>query len=134
MRPQDEISVPGTLVIVVDDDPAVRNSLKFSLEIEGFVVRAFASAAEFLDANDLAACCCLVVDEKMPGMGGLELIGRLREQHNGVPAILITSNPNAELTARAARAKTPIVEKPLLGNALVDKIRAVCWPANGRGR
>jgi two-component system, LuxR family, response regulator FixJ len=132
MNERHEISAPRWLVIVVDDDPAVRNSLKFSLEIEGFTVRDFASAAELLNARDLPVCDCLVVDERMPGMTGLDLITKLRERHSCVPAILITSNPNAALTARAARANAPIVEKPLLGNALVDKIRAVCASANGR--
>ena len=132
MKEWHEISAPRWLVIVVDDDPAVRNSLKFSLEIEGFTVRDFASAAELLNARDLPGCSCLVIDERLPGMSGLELIARLRERHNSVPAILITSNPNAALTARAARANTPIIEKPLLGNALVDKIRAVCASADSR--
>jgi FixJ family two-component response regulator len=132
MKGQHQISVSGPLVIVVDDDPAVRNSLKFALEIEGFSVRDFASAAEFLEAGEMPGCGCLVIDEKLPGMTGLDLIAKLRERHNSVPAILITSNPSALLTARAARANTPIVEKPLLGNALMDKIRAVCAPANGR--
>jgi FixJ family two-component response regulator len=129
MQEQREISIPGSLVIVVDDDPAVRNSLKFSLEIEGFTVRDFASAAELLNAGELPGCSCLVIDQKMPGMCGLDLIARLRERRSLVPAILITSNPTPALTERAARANTPIVEKPFLGNALVDKIRAVCGPA-----
>ncbi len=114
------------LVVVVDDDPAVRNSLKFSLEIEGFIVRTYANSAELLDARDLQICSCLVIDQRMPGMSGLDLIDRLRERHISVPAILITSHPTAFLSQRAARADIPIVEKPLLGNALVHEIRGAC--------
>ena len=53
MRPERNVPVRhGVVVIVVDDDPAVRNSLKFSLEIEGFVVRLYASGAELLDDHN----------------------------------------------------------------------------------
>src|SRR4051812_27740365 len=112
-----------SLVVVVDDDPAVRSSLKFSLEAEGFKVRDFASAADLLNAGDLQACC-FVIDQKMSGMTGLELISCLRKRDIFAPAILITPHANAALAALAAAAETPIVEKPLLGNALMDRIRA----------
>jgi len=126
MKNDGELSVPGSVVVIVDDDPAVRNSLKFSLEVEGFLVRAYGSGAELLNARDLPICGCFVVDQKMPGMTGLDLIAKLRAQHISVPAILMTSHPNAALTASAARADIPIVEKPLLGNALMDRILAAC--------
>lgn len=119
-----EKSLP--IVAVVDDDPAVCGSLKFSLELEGFAVHAYFSGAELLNAGDLADCSCLVVDQRMPEMSGMELITRLRERQVRTPAILIVSNPDAALSARAAKAHVPIVEKPLLGNALLDCIRAAC--------
>ena len=56
----------------------------------------------------------------------LDLIARLREREIATPAILIVSHLNAALGARAASANVPIVEKPLLSNALVEKIREVC--------
>lgn len=108
------------VVVIVDDDPAVCGSLKFSLELEGFVVRAYGNAAEFLDAED-ASCDCLVIDQRMPGMNGMELIARLRELEVRTPAILLISQPNPAVSARAAKADIPIVEKPLLSNALVEK-------------
>jgi FixJ family two-component response regulator len=114
------------LVAVVDDDPAVCGSLKFSLELEGFMVRAYASGAELLNASDFAEYSCLVVDQRMPEMSGMELITRLRERQVLTPAVLIVSHPNAALSARAANAQVPIVEKPLLGNALLDCIREAC--------
>ncbi len=113
------------VVIVVDDDLAVRNSLKFSLEIEGLTVHSFATGTELLNAIDLSLCDCLVIDQKMPAMSGLELITKLRERHITVPAILITSHPSPWLREQAQKADIPIVEKPLLGNALLDKIRDV---------
>ena len=68
------------LIVVVDDDAAVRNSLKFSLEIEGFAVRAFSVAADLLNAPDVLDCACLVIDQSMPGMTGLDLVAKLRDR------------------------------------------------------
>jgi two-component system response regulator FixJ len=130
MEKHDELPGRGAVVFIVEDDPAVRGSLKFSLQIEGFKVCDFASAAGLLNASDLPACSCLVIDQKIPGMTGLDLIAELRERQIFAPAILITTHPNAALIAGAARANTPIVEKPLLGNALMDRIRAACTQSN----
>ena len=117
-------------VVIVDDDLAVRKSLEFSLEIEGLTVRSYASGAELLEDGDLSRCDCLVIDQKLTGMNGLDLIGQLRERRNSVPAILITSHPSLSLRERARRAGVPIVEKPLLGNALLEMIRAVVRKGN----
>jgi FixJ family two-component response regulator len=122
-KPEDP-SLGRFVVIIVEDDPAVRNSLKFSLEIEGFDVRTYASGPDLLDAPDAYGASCLVVDQKMPEMMGLDLIAALRDRRISAPAILITSHPNALLRKRAAAANVSIVEKPLLGDALVDRIRA----------
>jgi two-component system response regulator FixJ len=123
MKKPDEPSLARSVVIIVEDDPAVRNSLKFSLEIEGFQVRAYASGSDLLDSNDGYGDCCLVIDQRLPGPPGLDLIATLRDRHVSAPAILITSHPNALVRKRAADADVPIIEKPLLGNALVDRIR-----------
>ena len=100
------------VVAVVDGDPAVCGSLKFSLELEGFMVHAYAGGAELLNAGDLDAYSCLVVDQRMPEMSGMQLITRLRDRQVLTPAILIVSHPNAALSARAAKAHVPIREAP----------------------
>jgi two-component system, LuxR family, response regulator FixJ len=128
MKSQGELTVPGLVVMVIDDDLAVRNSLEFSLQIEGLTVRSYATGAELLSSGDLDLCDCFVIDQKMPGMNGLDLIATLRDRHISAPAILITSHPNGLLRERAAKGDIPIVEKPLLGNALLDKIRDVIRP------
>ena len=110
------------VVLVVEDDLAVLNSLTFSLEIEGFKVHGYAMGEELLDADNLADCDCFVIDQKLPGMSGLELIAKLRDRHIDPPAILITSHPGSWLRKRAEKADIPIVEKPLLGNTLLDRI------------
>ncbi len=111
------------LIAVIDDDAAVCSSLKFALELEGFRVRIFAGGVELLRDAEMVACECFVVDQKMPGMTGLELIAALRERNIAAPAILIISQPSPAVTLRAATAQVPIVEKPLLGSALLDGIR-----------
>lgn len=126
MTPQDVSKTQQPVVAVVDDDPAVCNSLKFSLELEGFSVRTYGGGIELLRAADLAACDCFVVDQKMPGLSGLEVIAKLRDRHVAAPAILIISQPSVALSTRAAKAKVPIVEKPFLGNLLVERIREAC--------
>ena len=118
-------------IVVIDDDLAVRNSLKFSLEIEGLTVRIYANGAELLNTGDLAHCNCLVVDQNIPGLSGLDLIAVLRTEHFAGPAILITSHPSLLVRERAKKAGIPIVEKPLLGNVLLDKIRDVTLNASG---
>ena len=124
--PQRELAAPLPVIAVVDDDPAVCNSLKFSLELEGFAVRSYRSGAEFLGAGNFDDCSCFIIDQRMPGMSGMELIAELRRRKVSTPAILIISQPNKVLSARAADARVPIIEKPLLSNALVEKIREVC--------
>jgi FixJ family two-component response regulator len=66
----------------------------------------------------------------MPGMSGIDLIMRLRDLGVPTPAILLISEPNPAIVARAAKAAVPIVEKPLFGNALLEQIRE----AYGLGR
>jgi two-component system response regulator FixJ len=112
------------LVIVVDDDAAVRNSLKFSLEIDGFAVRAYGSAEELVRAGDLGNCRCLIVDQDMPRITGLELVGVLRKQGAEIPTILISGNVTPRLRMWASGAGVPLVEKPFVGNGLIDLIRS----------
>lgn len=122
MPEQGDLSVQGTVVAVVDDDPAIRHSLKFALEVEGFAVRVYPGAAELLNDLETAGAECLVIDQNMPGMKGLELISSLRGRKEFTPAILMTSHPTAWLRENADKAGVAIIEKPLLGNSLIDRI------------
>src|SRR5262245_47166755 len=129
MKTQGKASNSEVVVIVVSDDVAVRNSLKFWLEMEGLTVRGYVSGADLLDAGDLARCDCYVVDQKMSA-SALDLIAQLRNRHFTAPAILIASHPSLLLREQAQKAHVPIVEKPLLGNGLLDKIHGM---VSGRG-
>src|SRR5258705_11904509 len=83
MEKHHELAVHVAVVGIVDDDPAVRNSLKFSLEIDGFVVRTYGNADELLSDAQLSQFNCLVVDQHMPGTSGLDLAAELR--HRQIP-------------------------------------------------
>lgn len=110
-------------ILLVEDDPAVVNALTFSLELEGFEVRAYADGEALLASKPLPATGCLVLDYNLPGMDGLNLLERLRAADVNLPAILITTNPRRTLRAQAALAGVEIIEKPLLTDALRDSVR-----------
>lgn len=125
MKPMNQQYASGGkhVLLVVDDDEGVRNSLKFLAEVEGFEVRAYSSAHELLREPVLPMSSCLVVDYHMPAMTGLELVAQLRNRRISIPAILITAAPTESIRIRAASAGVPILEKPLLGVRLMDFVR-----------
>jgi FixJ family two-component response regulator len=115
---------PGP-VIVVDDDAAVRASLKFALELEGLDVRAYDGGESLLAVGVLPADGCLVIDYYMPAMTGVELVSRLRGRQVELPAILITAKVTDDMRDRAAEAGIrQVLEKPLADGALMDGIRS----------
>lgn len=124
-------ALASPVVIVVDDDAGVRASLKFAFEIEGFIVRTYGDRDELFADTALAACACFVIDQNLPGARGLDVAAALRQQRIGAPMILITSAPSKIVQERAAKAGIPIVEKPLLGNALLECVRAVTAQSPG---
>ena len=123
MNTQIERGLEYHLVIIVEDDRAVRDSLRFSLIVEGFAVRAYPDAEHLLAEEHLPDFDCLIVDQNMPGMNGLDLVSLLRARKVVAPAILITSHPNSSLRNRATAAGIPIIEKPLLSSTLLDSVR-----------
>ncbi len=110
-------------VILVDDDPAVTHAMQFSFDLEGLDVRSFRDAESVLAADDLPQTGCLILDHNLPGMDGLALLEQLRAAGVRLPAILITTNPRTALRNRAAAAGVPIIEKPLLTDALLSTVR-----------
>ena len=99
------------IVAVIDDDAAVLDSLKFLLETAGYSVAAYASATAFLDDRS-SSPACLIVDQHMPMMTGLELIARLRQEAAELPALLITGAPTSAIAARANELGVEMLEKP----------------------
>lgn len=129
-EPPDVVSAAERTVFIVDDDEAVLNSLRFSLEIDEFRVRLFHSGAEILAQSEFPASGCLVLDYHLPGGDGLQTLAVLRKRGVRLPAILITSDPSEGVRRRAAAAGVMIAEKPLLGNALFNAIRQAFSPVS----
>jgi FixJ family two-component response regulator len=119
----DKMANSNALIFVVDDDAAVRSSLKFSLEIDGLAVRTYASAEELLRQGDLIECRCFIVDQNMPRMQGLQLIAALRKRGVDTPVVLTSSHASPALSRLASAAGIAVIEKPFLGNALIEAIR-----------
>jgi FixJ family two-component response regulator len=95
--------MPSPLVVVVDDDESVRESLPDLLKEFGFAVRAFASGEAFLASDAIGAARCLILDLAMPGMRGTELQRELRRRDHDIPIIFITAHGDAADRPRLIR-------------------------------
>lgn len=114
----------GATAFVVDDDDAVRDSMRVLLESYGMIVEDFRSAYDFLrmGLRNLRKSC-LLLDLHMPGMGGVELLESLRERGSNIPAIVITGVSDATARDRAAGAGAhAMLEKPLSEDVLARAI------------
>jgi FixJ family two-component response regulator len=117
------VAVP--LISVVDDDVSVREALWGLLRSVGFAVNSFASAEEFLASDQLGSANCLVLDVRMPGMGGIELLRRLVTSHRKIPVILITAYEEEGMRARALSGGAgAVLIKPFSEEALLSAIHS----------
>jgi FixJ family two-component response regulator len=113
------------LISIVDDDESVREALCGLLRSVGFAVNSFASAEEFLASDQLGNADCLVLDVRMPGMGGIELQRQLVASHYKIPVILITSYDDEGMRARALSGGAgAVLIKPFSEEALLNAIRS----------
>lgn len=119
-------------VYVIDDDPAMRDSLDFLLSAAGFNVKLFDSALAFLkDLPDLALGC-VVSDVRMPGMDGIDLLRRLKQGPKTLPVIVMTGHGDIPLAVEAMKlGAKDFLEKPFEDERLVIMISAaLSQPAN----
>ena len=115
----------GAQVYIVDDDPAVRDSLDVLLAAESYAISSFASAQEFLAAAPALPPGCLITDIRMPGMSGLELQQHLNERALRFPTIVITGHGDVPLAVRAMKAgAVDFIEKPYAVEAILGAIEA----------
>ncbi len=112
------------ILTVVDDDESVLGALTFLFEMEGFDVRAYRDGEILLAEPGFPESGCLIIDYKLPGVNGLDLIGRLRRRGAGLPAVLITT-PTPTVLALAAAANVPVVAKPNLDRVLLETVRGL---------
>jgi FixJ family two-component response regulator len=111
-------------VIVVDDDDAVRNSLRLLLKSVGLPTLTHASAQEYLDAWDPAQPGCLVLDVRMPGMSGLELQAELNRRGAIVPVIFISGQGDIPMAVDAIQhGAFDFLQKPFRDQDLIDRVQ-----------
>jgi two-component system CheB/CheR fusion protein len=104
----------GPTMFVVDDDSAVREAIRDLLQQDGRTVEIYASSEAFLEAYRPGREGCLLIDARMPGMGGLELLRRLRSEGNRLPAIMITGQGDVPMAVEAMKAgAADFIEKPI---------------------
>jgi FixJ family two-component response regulator len=112
------------IVSVVDDDESLRRSLRNLLGSVGFRVETFASAEAFLTSVHRVQTGCLVLDLSMPGMNGLDLLGRLSTMDTRIPAVILTAHSDDEARRRALQAgAVAFLGKPFNSNDLLDAVR-----------
>lgn len=117
------VRVTDATVYVVDDDPALRESLSYLLKSEGLRVRTFESARAFLFEHERNTRGCLVVDVRMPEMSGLQLLEQLTGEGSELPVIVITGHGDVPMAVRALKfGALDFIEKPFGDQALLDRV------------
>ncbi len=121
--PQPDADPP--LVMIVDDDAAVREALSELLLSAGFTPAAFASTRDLLDAGVLDRPGCLILDVRMPGASGLDLQHRLAESGDPKPIVFLTGHGDIPMTVQAMKAgAVDFLTKPVRDQTLLDAVAA----------
>ena len=115
---------PEPTVFIIDDDEAVRRFLSGLIASVGLHVETYASAQEFLDADEPSQPGCLLLDIRMPGMSGLELQKELASRNIRIPIIILTGHGNVQVAVHAMKAgAVDFIEKPFNNELLLDRIQ-----------
>ncbi|MEA1649350.1 response regulator [Nitrospirillum sp. BR 11164] len=116
---------PDPVIAVLDDDAAVRDSLRLLLMASGYQVAVFSSPLEFLDSDAPTRCACLVVDVRMPGLSGLEVQERLVARGSTLPVIIMTGHGDVPLAVAAMKAGAlDFIEKPFEEEMLLASLQS----------
>jgi two-component system, LuxR family, response regulator FixJ len=119
------MNLESPTVFIVDDDDAMRESLKWLIESVHLDVKLFDTADAFLKSYDSTRPGCLLLDVGMPGMSGLELHQRLAEQALCLPVIIITGHGDVPMAVRALkRGAFDFLEKPFNDQSLLERVQA----------
>lgn len=123
--PQNNMTVEGARISIVDDDTSMREAISTLIASLGFSVEMFSSAEDFLESSQSENSDCLILDVRMPGMGGLDLQQRLAAAGRSVPTVFITAHYVEEEHTRAmAGGAVDFLTKPFTEDALLDAIAA----------
>ncbi len=122
---------PSTLYIV-DDDEAVRAAITLLAYSMGWSAQPYASAPEFLEKFHGSDNDCLIVDLRMPGMNGIELLEELGKRGMRIPTVMITAQRDDKLVGRARSAGASIVlSKPFRNQSLIEHIQRAISTRHG---
>ena len=123
-------------VLIVDDDAAVRDSLRALLESSAFSVREFESAKALLQTPELGRSACVIAEIRMPDMDGLALQEELIKRQVGVPVIIVTGHGDVPLAVRAMKAgAVDFIEKPFDEQLILDSVgRAIALSKETRSQ
>ena len=114
----------GASVKIVDDDPAVRDSLKWLMESVNLPVKSFSTGMEFLDSDASEEPGCVILDIRMPGMSGIDVFEELQSRESAIPVIFLTGHGDVHLAVRAMKSGAfDFVEKPFNDQVLLDMIQ-----------
>jgi len=114
-----------TTIHIIDDDAAMRDSLAFLLDVNGYAAKTYETANDFLKDAAAQTLRCIISDIRMPGMNGIELVRKLRSDGMECPVILITGHGDVALAVEAMKAgASDFIEKPFDDAALLDAIHA----------
>src|SRR5712671_742811 len=112
------------VVLVIDDDPSVRSSLKFLLSTVGLQVESLDSADSFLHKKPPDVPSCLVLDVRMPGLSGLDFQRELAGRNIRIPIVFLTGHGDIPMTVRAMKAgAVEFLTKPFRDQDLLDAVR-----------
>ena len=116
-------SAPGAAkVFVVDDDEAVRDSIKVLLEIYGLDVVDFESTADFVSCYEKPSHGCLILDQHLPRTTGLDFLASSEGRKLGIPVILITGQGDPTIGRRAHEAGAEYLQKPIAQRKLIETV------------
>ena len=109
------------MIHIVDDEESIRDSLSFLFASRGLDVRCWASGEDFLEAQPVDNCACLILDVRMGGLSGPEVFDRLRSGGWSAPVIFLTGHADVPIAVQALKAGAfDFIEKPFNDNQLVD--------------
>jgi len=112
------------MVHIVDDDDAVRDALSLLMQTEDIPYQTYSSAEDFLDHHAQSKLGCLLLDVRMPGMNGLELLALLKKEDVAIPVIFITGHGDISMAVKAMKdGATDFIEKPFDNERLIITVR-----------
>lgn len=111
-------------VVVVDDDPSVRDALLLLLRLDGFEAQAFADGESFFESLQSSMPSCVILDLQLPGCSGLAVMQRLADMRFAPPVFVISGHSDIAMAVQAMKfGAVDFLEKPFSAGAMIDRVR-----------